>query len=208
MKIVYLDDFSFEEWVRFIFDHPVSDPEWFFEDDIEYESIPEVSLERYTRLFTNPVFLLDEYSPEQIQQGFDFIHCGSVGTLDFVLWDEQTDFGLREQCIYSMVALYERLFTRDPIVDMSHMWWDLLITDFEIQPRTDDGFAVQDVMFKAMGRILGINSLNCWWGALHGLGHLRHKYTCAIIDEWLKSGVCRDKQLREYAETCKTGDIM
>jgi hypothetical protein len=209
--IVNLDDLSFQEWVRFIFDHPVSDPAWFWEDDeydIEYECTPEVSLRLYTRLFTNPAFLLDEYSPEQIQQGFDFIYFGSGQTIDAALWDEKTDFGLRQQCICSMVALYENLFTRDPISDTSVMWWDRL-RDWGIKPCSDDDrVAVQDVMFKALTRILGINSVNCWEGALHGLGHLRHKDTRIVIDEWLKSGVCKDKELREYAETCKTGDIM
>ena len=45
-------------------------------------------------------------------------------------------------------------------------------------------------------------------GAHSGLGHLKHEKGPALIDQWLRSGVCRDPETRKYAEACKTGDVM
>src|SRR6188474_360376 len=80
-------DMSFDDWIKFIYDHPVSDDiksAWYWDDDLskfwDQWEIEEGSAERQerqleyaTRLFQDCSFLLAEYDPTQINQGFWFL---------------------------------------------------------------------------------------------------------------------------------------
>ena len=85
-----LNKYSFDEWVKFVFDHPVSEPEWYWEQAWKWEGSPNLLVKYATALFSNAGCLLQEYSPEQIEQGFWFL-LGGAGKLDFWVWAKEID---------------------------------------------------------------------------------------------------------------------
>jgi len=111
---INLHNYSFDEWVKFVFDHPVSEPAWYWDDAWNWEGDPNVLLEYATGLFSSPEFLLQEYSSEQLEQGFWFL-LGPAGKLDRWVWAKEIDWSVRKDCISSMVNVFEQLFVKNPL---------------------------------------------------------------------------------------------
>jgi hypothetical protein len=61
---INLNNYSFDEWVKFVFDHPVFEPAWYWDDAWNWEGDPNVVLKNASQLFSSPEFLLQEFSPE------------------------------------------------------------------------------------------------------------------------------------------------
>lgn len=96
-----LNKYSFEQWVTFVFDHPVSqaeEKEWYWQDEWEHEADHSLILEYLIRIFRNPTFLLDTYSPEQLEQGFWFLQK-PIGLFEEALKDPDVKWQLRKECI-------------------------------------------------------------------------------------------------------------
>ena len=155
-------DMSFDEWIKFIFDHPVSediDSLWYFDNQltefwdewtIGEKGNLEKQLEYAINLFQEPMFLLMAYSPEQINQGFWFLLNGVSGFgLADLLWKTELPCFFREQCIISMAMPFHSIFVEIPEQDFCNMWWDLLRN---FQENRDP--KVVDAMFRAMTIIL------------------------------------------------------
>lgn len=65
---------DFEQWVRHVFSHRVSKPEWYFRIDEEtWDGEPLLTVQHITRLFESPEGLLKEYSAEQLEQGLWYL---------------------------------------------------------------------------------------------------------------------------------------
>ncbi|MDQ3801489.1 MAG: hypothetical protein M3384_18865 [Acidobacteriota bacterium] len=199
-----LNEYSFEEWVNFVFNHPVatSSTAWYWDDEWEWESDSEHIIEYCIRLFRNPDFLLECYSPEQINQGFWFL-LGATFQLQDWLWNRDIDWKLREECILAMVDVFEKMFARYPIEDVCYMWWDLL-RDFS----DDQDPKVKDAMIIALSRILEFDSLDCRLSALHGLGHLEHKGKRKVIEQFLAAQPGLDDEVRDYAMAAIEGKVL
>ena len=127
---------TYDEWVNFVFDHPVQEAfsdrpmdeePWHFQDEWRYEvSAPERVLEYLGRLFRDPAFLTERFSAAQIDQGFWFIP-GPSGFMGLILhqgiaWDK------RRTAIHSIADLFELLFAKINLRTACYMWWDSLIT--------------------------------------------------------------------------------
>ena len=67
---------------------------------------------------------------------------------------------------------------------------------------------MQDVMFETLTRILRFESETCQSAALHGLGHLRHPDTAAVIADYLEHNRDIDPELRDYALDAARFDVM
>jgi hypothetical protein len=108
-----ISEISFEEWVRFIFDHPAQERPWHW-NDANYDISDEEKILSYLiQLFKNPTILLEKFSEKQINQGFWFM-LGPEGFMG-VLWNPNTQFSKRKQCIDSMYDLYQLLFWDHPL---------------------------------------------------------------------------------------------
>src|SRR5437868_2666322 len=95
-----LSNYTFEGFIRFVFDHPVTEPEWYTKEEWRWTSDYNI-LEYLIRLFNNPQFLLDTYTPEQIEQGFWLIKGPYDGFLEGTLWNPNVPWALRKDLILS-----------------------------------------------------------------------------------------------------------
>jgi hypothetical protein len=59
-----------DRWIRFVLDHPVTDPEWHFSVDSPYWDLaPEAAAELIAESFENAGVLLQPFSDAQLNQG-------------------------------------------------------------------------------------------------------------------------------------------
>lgn len=220
---IFLNDLrgcSFEKWVAFAFDHPVpvdNQPNWWHlhEDDEETFLVvdPALQVEHGRRLFTDPLFLRDRFTPAQLEQGFWFLSwsgptvCGKFFADH--LWDKTVSIDSRRAAIDAMFNLYAKLFAPYPTEAATYMWWDLLANNVlekhgvPIVPRSDpDQEQVRLIMVATLGRILQLDPRHCQEAALHGLNHIATpQERAALIDPFLRSS--RDEKLLTYARTCR-----
>jgi hypothetical protein len=213
-----LNKYSFAQWVGFVFDHPIAQAEekaWYWQGEWEHEADHSLIHEYLIRLFRDPTFLLDKYSPEQLEQGFWFIQK-PLGFLENGLKDTNVEWQLRKECIISMGDLFERLFAVNPLADSAcYMWWDSIISGYFETSHTslhplivdDKDAQLQQTIFETLYRILKLESRECQKAALHGLGHLNHSLTGQTIEAYLNEHPMIDGELKEYAIKCITGEI-
>lgn len=195
---------SFEEWVSFIFDHPVQKPPWHC-GEVNYDISDEEKILFYlTELFKNPALLLEKFSEKQIDQGFWFM-LGPEGFMG-VLWNPNIPFSKRKHCIDSMYDLYQLLFWDHPLESIDFMWWDMLSDIYDLydgKPRDDDDAMVQEAMFQVLVRLLDTKNSAQAKAALHGLSHLKHPKGKEAIDHYLLQNPDIDEELGKYALQCK-----
>jgi hypothetical protein len=216
--VIDLNKYSFSQWVTFVFDHPIAqaeEKEWYWQDEWEHEADNSLMLEYLIRLFRNSAFLLDTYSPEQLEQGFWFIQK-PLGFLEKGLKDINVEWQLRKECIVSMGDLFERLFAVNLLADSAcYIWWDLVISGyFETSHASwhplivdDKDAQAQQAIFETLSRILKLDSRECQKSALHGLGHLNHPLTEKTIESYLNENPMIDGESKEYANKCMKGEI-
>jgi hypothetical protein len=110
----------FEEWVRFVFDHPalarevqlrapagVRDWYWDAEDEIEsWTAQPTLTVQRMTRLFEHPESLAP-YSRDQVAQGIWFlVGESSPGKFAYELFNSSVEIGVRLVCIRTIPSFF------------------------------------------------------------------------------------------------------
>jgi hypothetical protein len=238
--VIDLDKYSFAQWVGFAFNHPIPQAEekaWYWQGEWEYEADNSLMLEYLIRLFRNPTFLLDTYSPEQLEQGFWFLQkpggfieeglrkrkvACPLGTGNYIndigieMRDTDVSWPLRKECIIYMGDLFEHLFAVNPLDNSAcYMWWDSIISGYFETAHTswhplivdDTDVEFQQAIFETLCRILNLESRECQRAALHGLGHLNHPLTEQTIEAYLNENPMIDEELKEYAIKCITGEI-
>lgn len=173
MMIVDLTDVPFEDWVRFVFDHPISPAgvadAWHW--DVEYVADNASMLSYCTRLFAESRSLLTSYSPELLEQGFWFIP-GPNGFMRF-LADESVLWRGREECINAIELLFRNLFSINECGTACAMWWDSYVSYC--------GYGRNDIAtdkklcgatIRVVLAILRQDATQCRHSAVHGLHHL------------------------------------
>ena len=68
---------TFEQWVQTVFDHPVSEPEWYWDEEFEplwkvLDLTDALTVRYLTRIFLRPE-PLNRYSLDQVAQGIWFL---------------------------------------------------------------------------------------------------------------------------------------
>ena len=227
---------TFDEWLKWIFDHPVADnvdKEWWWAEPDADESgrwldrPPIPALTFVTKLFENPLAHLSRYSDAQIDQGLWFIVHGANSKHLKWLVDGRVDFGLRRRCIRSIENLSRDLFAPrcsddplkgdQPLDSICGMLWDLVLLDAcHFQDNTDGTYsevrdtAIDKEFARTLSRILKLPSIACQRSALHGLGHLvRHAALgCEIVEQYLAEHPDLPSNLREYSLKAMAGEVM
>ena len=204
---------SFDKWIQLVFDHPVTDPHWYWEDSLyEYwdqwdeEFSTEKQLQYATRLFMNvSEFLIGRYSPEQIDQGMGMLISGPTRfSIANSIWLKVLPQELREGCIISMIPLFRNLFAVVPVEFSCFMWWDELRgwEHEDVDPHT------KEVVLQALMAILEIPSHDCQLSALHGLNHLNHPGREYVIQEFLARNPDISEFTKEFARWAIQGNII
>jgi hypothetical protein len=187
---------SFEEWVRYLFDHPVTDPAWYW--DINRERWNErdssaLALNYLTQLFENAGTILAPYSDAQVNQGLWYISFNGASDYFRSLHNLAVPIQKRLQCIESMYSLFEQVFFVRCSPHLSHvlhsdepypqgytvinlacyMCWDNASTIYTNAIIEDYLEHYSRTMLDVLSRILELDSIACQESALHGLGHYK-----------------------------------
>lgn len=219
-------DITFEEWIKFIFDHPENEGKWYNRvdrDEWNTRARPLLSVKYMTTLFANAGTVLSQFSNLQLQHGLWFIADVSTSDHTVVLFNLENEVLLidRVNCIHSILTLYTEIFaprcseylshqepTHNPLNLVCYMWWDLLSAHYAAnQPVRRE---MDDACFHVMNKILELESLACLESAIHGLGHWQRYYrekVKEIVDKFLNRNPDIDPNLREYALAAQGGHI-
>lgn len=196
---------EFAEWLDSIFNHPITEPNWYVIEgwEMDWAGDPNLFLAQSIRLFRDPEVLLDKYTAEQIEQGFCYLLFWAGG-LERWIWAKEIDSALRTECVMSMVNVFERLFSKQTYSEACYMWWDYLRNS----EKNDPDPKVKEAMLEALTQILNIDSADCQISALHGLGHLKHPEKPRLIEKFLASHPELDEETRAYAQAAMRDAIL
>ena len=213
---VDLTDFSFEEFVSFIFDRDVPpksekyDP-WHFHIEVKFDAKELCSY--YVRLFRQPEFLLSRFTKAQLEEGFWALQGPNLDcSVYWIIHNSDLPLPAREECIRSMADLFERLFAAQPLDTSVQMWWDSLCFDWHCKNRNrergGEDLELQDMLFETLTEVLAFDSSICQGAALHGLGHLHHPRTKEAIDRFLDEHPSLTQQQKAYALAAAKFQVM
>ena len=213
---------SFEEWVRFIFDRPVTSPAWYWDTDADWwQGEPCLSVEYMTRAFEDAAEVLRPYSDAQLNQGLWYLINETGGEM-YALLAESVSLTDQLRCVRSIFTLFKRCFAvrcsdslshRDekanPLNAVCYMWWDIFPTWGA--PNDPARHMLDSELLRMMRKTLALDSEACRESALHGLGHWRLHYpdkTTEIIDDFLAGRTVISRPLRSYALRARKGMVL
>lgn len=214
---------SFGEWLKAVFNHPVREPEWYWDENFdEYWNALRLSdaitVDYMTRLFLGPK-CLTSYSPEQIAQGIWFlIGESSPGQSAHTLLKADVPLQQRIGCVDAITNFF-RVFVapaapgpaderKDPLHIACYMWWDI----FPSYGNPEFGEVdLHKACLETMAATLTIPSELCQLSALHGLNHwhLHHAEAVeSIVDAFLQKSSRLRPRIIEYAATARSGHAL
>ena len=166
-----LRQLNYDQWLRFVFDHPVTRIEDAWHFDIEYAADHDQVLANCTQMFLKSKVLIGSFNAEQLEQGFWFIP-GPNGFMRF-LADEDVPWSRRQACIQSIESLFRECFSvMPPWMTSCYMWWDSYVSYCAFgnnELMTDE--RLLDETFRVLQAILK-QPEHCRRSAVHGLQHL------------------------------------
>jgi hypothetical protein len=211
-----LTNFTFEEFVAFLFDHDVPpksekyDP-WYFHVEVEFDAKKICAY--YVQLFREPEFLLSRFTKPQLDEGFWAIQGPNLDcSVSQIIADSDQPISIREESIVSMADLYKRLFAKEPLDSSVQMWWDSLCYDWHSgnrnRERGGEDLELQDMLLGALTNVLAIDSWICQGAALHGLGHLHHPHTIELIERYIGEHPSLTEEQKAYALAASRFEVL
>lgn len=218
-------DLSFNEWVDYVFHRPISNPAWHWLQDERgdyldwWEPDGMVLIEYLTRLFEEPGFLVERYSPEQLDQGFWYI-LGIGSEYLRVLDDHSVATEAKLRLVRSFSTLYSKLFARvctglpigdedgHPLDSACFMWWDMDAIGF--REDLPERRSIDNAQLEVLRDALQLPSAACISSAIHGLGEAYASYSSEvedIIDEFLDGNSNLDEATTNFALQARRGLI-
>jgi internalin A len=226
---------TFKNWVKYFFDRPVTDPQWYWQDGEAWlernRFLPTVTVSYLYQLFTNAEEALKNFSDDQLNQGF--WHLISSGISDYiqVLFEPKNEVNPLDkkrtiQAIYSFFEQFlllkcsphlghlEEIGKLDegevnPLNFVCYMWWDIL--SYAGNPHDALNHDIDREILSVMKKILYLNLDSLKESALHGLGHWYSNYpheVSEIIEKFLNDSPHLKPELRAYALQAKTGCVL
>lgn len=172
---------SFDQWLCYVFDHPVTDPAWHWDLDAEYWDGPAATIVTYlTQTFEHADSVLLPFSDAQVNQGLNFLVSASCSNYMFALRDEAVPLLSRLRCIHAMATLFEQCFARrlppdqssqdgtNPLHHVCYIWWDVLPLHY-LTDKHPDGEELDHAIITVLRRILELDSVACQESALFAL---------------------------------------
>jgi hypothetical protein len=222
--MVYQDDIdlsimAYDEWVSFVFDHPIPvsgelGDAWYWDCGLFEISDSARLVEHFKRLCEQFVEVATTYSLAQIDQGVWFL-LGAGIEFGRYLRDPQVSRVLRKSCVRSMYRVFADFVAVSKVQVMENcffMWWDMLLGDLYLPGEaelSEDAGEIEGAMLETLTRILALDDIRTQHYALHGLGHLKHpgarevvaQYIHAHGREWTEEG-------RQWLAQCRDGTVM
>jgi hypothetical protein len=211
---------TFEQWLEAVFNHPIREPEWYWNDDFDERWRPlgvchALTVDYMTRTFASPD-CLNAYSQEQIAQGIWFlIGESSPGRSAHSLLKSEIPLQKRIGCVDAMTNFFRAFVAtvalgaadekKNPFHIACYMWWDIFPTH---GTPNAGGADLDDACLNTMAAILTIPSELCQLSALHGLNHwhLHHAEEVeSIVDKFLQRKSGLTPRMVEYAATARSG---
>jgi hypothetical protein len=214
---------TFQNWLRWVFDHPITKPEWYRSKQAEKLDINfGDSLLFVTKLFENPRPLLARFTKEQIAEGIFFIVDDMTSGHMYTFVDRSIYWRKRKRAIRSIFSLFDKVFDvycsphlshlnekGSPLNGVCYMWWDISLVRGFSSKQSDKKTDLE--IMKVISRTLRLKSQACHESALHGLGHLFEKYPRKVetmVDNFLAKRKDIRPELKEYALRARRGAVM
>jgi hypothetical protein len=216
---------TFEQWVQNVFDHPVREPEWYWDEDFDvlWESLglsDALTVRYLTRIFLEP-YRLKRYSLDQVGQGIWFlIGESSPGEPGYALLRPEVALPERLACIQAMAEFFRNFVmpaapgpadtNSDPFHSACFMWWDLFWHTFTDEEQRAGTPELHRTCLKVLTEILNLPSELCRLSALHGLNHWHSHPRYAekveqIVDAFLGKTPDLTPSVLEYAQKARLG---
>ncbi len=225
---------TFDDWVDYVFDHPVADDDeekWFlkidefglvFEEGLGDE--PEVRLAEYVaRLFEYPGILAKRFSLDQIAQGIECLMLKE--RIFYNISRECVPVSLQKRCIAAIYVLYRDMFCAElpkgptfedgERVYASELEWECFYfweADWGYNLALEPSHSVlAESVFDVLGRILLLDSYVCQESAIHALGHMRKRNNVdarQMLEVFRKTRLGVPSELDLYAEKAMEGRIV
>lgn len=206
-------------WVASVFDHPVADPAWYWEEDAMCVPESAHTLEMLAAVYTNPVVHLGQYSDAQVNQGLWYLTNPTLSNASFGFFNEKLPVELRCRGLAAIPVLFRCLFApkcshtfeewksaqASPLDSICFMWWDLFPA-YNARRLTRE----RDLCLDAMSQALRLESVTCQLAGLHGLGHwekVAPRRVEGIIDGFLRSRPRPHPEVAKYARLARGGCI-
>lgn len=212
----------YQEWIRYIFDHPVNDVQWYFDTDApEFEATQEDYADLIRETFACSGRDLAEFSAAQVSQGIGFL-SSSGSEFAFSLTDGNVPTEKKVEGIRSIYHLYRDCFakrctevlghTDEPgasdLNSICYMFWDVCpITNLD---EAEDKRELEDAIFWVLENTIKLPHRARIEAGLHGFGEIAYKYEKRVKDvitDFLKTAQL-DAALRRYAERARNGQIL
>ena len=223
------DDLSYEDWISFIFDHPVMDPQWWCHTPdsglYQYwneEADPSGTLAYLTRLFSSPSFLIPRFSRAQIDQGLYYIVSSGCSSHMFVLATQSLPWADRKRCILAIFDLFRDLIAPVYGNDLSSgsnsksnhnrpthtcfMWWDII----PLPVNTPESSLIIDAVASVLDQILTLDSEACLESGMHGVSEFHFSNPKRFEEVGLNFLKRKDisYRLRSYAQDAAFGRVL
>ena len=212
----------YHEWLQYVFNHKVSDPQWYFDIEAPYfVSTKSEDVELIRETFTRAGEDLKQYSDGQVNQGIWFLASPTGSDYMFSIRDSTVPISEKISAIRSIYNLYRDCFAARCTEVLGHidepggsdlnpicyMFWD--VCPLSYLDDSVDASELEDAIFSVLRDTIRIPHRACIEGGLHGLGENAYLYEARvhkIIDEWLETANI-DDNLRAYAENAREGGI-
>ncbi|MEM6281455.1 MAG: hypothetical protein AAF787_04605, partial [Chloroflexota bacterium] len=197
-----LHDADFDALADFVFDHfPIRRGDhdsfrWNRNARVVFD--PGQMIRFYTKMFTDPAFLIERYGKDQIREGFemDGIRGWADWTISCLIIREETTLDEAEAVIRSMYGLFEHLFSKPDYESIGYMWWDIGYGEcgrsWEYENRIKrremtkaDWKRLSQATFETQVRVLNMKNRSCQEAAIHAFWHSRHPDKAQVIQKWL-----------------------
>jgi len=118
-----INNYSYDEWLDFVFWHRKDTAYWYMEDQWKYKCNSSIAIDYLTRLFLTSEELTGKYGYDysDIEQGLWFL-TSYYGFMKYLL-DDKVEKRKREICIRSISVLYRDLFVCYNEVTIGYMFF-------------------------------------------------------------------------------------